>query len=81
MVQGYTVHEVHYFIKKCFGCEFYRHRMVMSGRNPEYRNACTNPQAVIDAFGKFTSLDDREIRRDESPEWCPIGERQDGETG
>ena len=76
MTQGYEIREVHYTTKSCFGCEFYDHRMMKSGQHPEYRDSCKHPQAIADYYGKFSQLDDREIRGNETPAWCPVGERE-----
>lgn len=77
MVQGYRVQEFHYIVKTCFGCEFYHHDMIRSGRHPEYRDSCTHPQAIIDYVGKFVKITDREIRHDQTPDWCPAGQRKE----
>jgi hypothetical protein len=79
VTQGYVIREIHHFVRSCFECEFYQHRMMKSGQHPEYRDSCTHPQAVKDYYGNC-SYEDREIREKESPSWCPVGERQkDGE--
>lgn len=74
MTQGYMVQEIHYTQKTCFGCDYFVHRMMKSGRHPEYRNACKHPQATIDAYGNSCQYEDREIRSD-TPDWCPVGQR------
>ena len=80
MTQGYIVKEIHYFKKSCFGCEFYQHTMMKSGRHPEYRNSCIHQQAVAEYYGTGSGYEDREIRGDETPEWCPVGERKGGQA-
>jgi hypothetical protein len=50
--------------------------MMKSGQHPEYRDSCKHPQAIADYYGKFSQLDDREIRGNETPAWCPVGERE-----
>ena len=76
MTEGYEVREIHEIIKTCFGCDFYRHRMMRSGTNPEYRDSCAHPIAISDYYGKNSQLDDREIGGNQTPAWCPVGERQ-----
>ena len=75
MTVGYEVREIHKTFKTCFGCDYYDHRMMCSGRHPEYRDACKHPRAIIDYYGKFSQLDDREMKGCETPHWCPAGER------
>lgn len=75
MTEGYEVREIHYTQKTCFGCDFYDHIMMKSGRHPEYRDACKHPQAIIDYYGNKSSLPDREICGHDAPFWCPVGVR------
>jgi hypothetical protein len=61
--------------KSCYGCKWYKHYMMKSGRDPIYAHNCDHPDApgnydfrgnLIFIFGKV-----------ETPDWCPIGERKD----
>jgi hypothetical protein len=75
MTQGYTIREVQYTLKECFGCDYYNHRLLRSGKRPEYRDSCNHPQTIIDYVGKFRNVEDREIMGAETPSWCPAGKR------
>lgn len=57
----------------CYGCKWYDRRLYRSGKNPLYKQTCTNKDRPIYAeeIGG--------IRMAETPDWCPII-KQNNET-
>lgn len=76
MKEGYIVQKICEIRRICFGCERFKRDMIRSGKHPEYRNACTHPVAIKEWYGSNSMYSDVPILEDQTPDWCPVGERQ-----
>jgi len=85
MIEGYKIQNYHVKKKVCFGCIHHIHTLMRSGSHPVYRNACKHPKAVNDAYGKYIGTTEYEEgvtigeNIDTAPDWCPVGQRPEGE--
>src|SRR6478735_327214 len=53
----------------CFDCAYYRIKLWVSGRNPEYTHSCVHPESVKNhQSGHMGNLPNE----DETPDWCPV---------
>ena len=76
MTEGYTITKQTIVSKSCFGCDHYKHTMLRSGRHPEYKNSCSHPKAVEEAYGKPSRHTDVTFTLNITPDWCPVGKRK-----
>lgn len=57
----------------CSGCEFYKSKLIVSGRNPKYAHSCTHLDAkrlTLDLY--YGNLSANEMGYVETPNWCPL---------
>jgi hypothetical protein len=84
MIEGYKLIEYHIVKKSCSGCDHYVRTMMKSGRQPVYRNACKHPDSIKQTLGKFAKTETFEEgisfgENNRTPDWCPVGQRPEGE--
>jgi hypothetical protein len=75
--EGYTIYVIpEQRIKSCSGCKYYEHQLVVSGRNPIYSNNCRHPERLNKPeFVRSGGFPAGNLDSDNTPSWCPTGER------
>jgi hypothetical protein len=57
--------------QSCSDCIFYKHQLVRSGRDPEYKNHCNHPAVPKEHQFHFAMIGN--LPEDgKTPEWCPV---------
>lgn len=65
----------------CSGCKYFSHRLVISGRNPQYANSCEHPESKYSHRHFDGNLHENHLGIVETPDWCPILNPKQNEEG